>query len=483
MIETSSADRRESERANEVPLCVDLDGTLIRSDLLVESALGLARNNPLNILRCGVWLLRGKAAMKREIAARSEVDVSLLPYDERVVEWLRNSSQHRVLCTASDRKYAEAVALHIGVFDEVIASDGERNLAGANKAQALIDRYGERGFDYAGNAAPDLKVWRYARRAIVVNASDGLARSAASLTEVEQVLPRNGGGLRAWIKALRLHQWMKNLLVFLPLLASHKLFQIDAALLSILAFISFGLCASGVYLLNDLLDLEADRNHPRKRLRPFAAGTLPLVSGLFAAPALTLAAFALALAVDAKFALVLLGYWVLTLAYSFKLKRIAMLDTVALAALYTVRIIAGTVAIHSLLSFWLLAFSMFLFLSLALVKRYTELQSLLQRGLSRTDGRGYEVDDLSLIQSLGGASGYLAVLVLALYINSSASEALYRHQQALWLLCPLLLYWVSRVWLKAHRGLMDDDPVVFALTDYVSRIVLALCAVVIVVAI
>ena len=483
MIETSSADRRESDRANEVPLCVDLDGTLIRSDLLVESALGLARNNPFNILRCGVWLLRGKAAMKREIAARSEIDVSLLPYDERVVEWLRNSPQHRVLCTASDRKYADAVASHVGVFDEVIASDGERNLAGANKAQALIDRYGERGFDYAGNAAPDLKVWRYARRAIVVNASDGLARSAASVTEVDQVLPRHGGGARAWIKALRLHQWMKNLLVFLPLLASHKLFQIDAAVLSVLAFISFGLCASGVYLLNDLLDLEADRNHPRKRLRPFAAGTLPLVSGLFAAPALTLAAFALALIVGAKFALVLLGYWVLTLAYSFKLKRIAMLDTVALAALYTVRIIAGTVAIHSLLSFWLLAFSMFLFLSLALVKRYTELQSLLQRGRSRSDGRGYEVDDLSLIQSLGGASGYLAVLVLALYINSSASEALYRHQQALWLLCPLLLYWVSRVWLKAHRGLMDDDPVVFALTDYVSRIVLALCAVVVIVAI
>jgi 4-hydroxybenzoate polyprenyltransferase len=267
------------------------------------------------------------------------------------------------------------------------------------------------------------------------------------------------------------------------LLASHKLFQLNAALLSVLAFTSFGLCASGVYLLNDLLDLESDRSHPRKRLRPFAAGTLPLTSGLLATPALTLAAFALALTIDARFALVLLGYWLLTLAYSFRLKRIAMLDTVVLAALYTMRIVAGTVAIHVGLSFWLLAFSMFLFLSLALVKRYTELQSLLQQGRSRTDGRGYEVDDLGLIQSLGGASGYLAVLVLALYINSSASEVLYRHQQVLWLLCPLLLYWVSRVWLKAHRGLMDDDPVVFALTDYVSRVVLALCAIVIVLAI
>lgn len=469
---------------DDIPLCVDLDGTLIRSDLLVESALGFVRRNPLNIVRCGAWLLRGKAAMKQEIARRSEIDVTLLPYDDRVVDWLRErTSQRRVLCTASDRKYADAVAAHVGVFDEVIASDGERNLAGSNKAQALVERYGERGFDYAGNARPDLEVWRYARRAIVVNASDSLTRAAGEVTSVEQVMPRHGGGPRTWAKALRLHQWLKNLLIFLPLLASHKLFHFDAMLLSLLAFLSFGLCASGVYLLNDLLDLESDRGHPRKRLRPFAAGALPLTSGLVATPALTLAAFALALTVDVKFALVLLGYWLLTLAYSFRLKRIAMLDTVVLAALYTVRIIAGTVAIHVGLSFWLLAFSMFLFLSLALVKRYTELQGLVQQGRSRTDGRGYEVDDLGLIQSLGGASGYLAVLVLALYINSSASEVLYRHQQVLWLLCPLLLYWVSRVWLKAHRGLMDDDPVVFALTDYVSRIVLALCAVVTMIAI
>ncbi|MBS0583224.1 MAG: UbiA family prenyltransferase [Proteobacteria bacterium] len=468
---------------DDIPLCVDLDGTLIRSDLLIESALGLARRNPLNVLRCGFWLLRGKAAMKREIAARSEIDVSLLPYDERVVELLRASSRHRVLCTASDRKYAEAVAAHLGVFDEVLASDGERNLAGADKAQALVERFGRRGFDYAGNAVADIEVWRQARSAIVVNASEDLARRASAVTAVGQALPRSSGGAGTWITALRLHQWLKNFLVFLPLLASHRLFQPDAVLLSVLAFVSFGLCASGVYVLNDLLDLEADRSHPRKRLRPFAAGAVPLASGLLAAPALTLAAFALALAVGAEFALVLFGYWLLTLAYSFRLKRIAMLDTVVLAALYTVRIIAGTVAIHSALSFWLLAFSMFLFLSLALVKRYTELRSLMQLGRSRTDGRGYEVDDLGLIASLGGSSGYLAVLVLALYINSSASEALYRHPQVLWLLCPLLLYWISRVWFKAHRGLMDDDPVVFALTDYVSRIVLALCAVVATVAI
>ncbi len=469
--------------ADEKPaaLCVDLDGTLIRSDLLLESALALLRRNPLNLLRMGSWLLRGKAVLKREIAARTEIDVTLLPYEPRLLAWLQNEAgRPRVLCTASDQKFADAVATHVGGFDAVLGSDGVRNLAGTNKAQTLVERYGERGFDYVGNASPDLAVWRHARRAIVVNAPASLARRAAQEAPVAHEIAREPGRLRAWIKALRLHQWLKNLLVFLPLLASHRVFVGASVRDALIAFLCFGLCASGVYVLNDLLDLEADRNHPRKRLRPFAAGSLPLSAGLVAAPVLTLAAFGLALALRPLFALVLLGYYVLTLAYSFGLKRIAMLDTVVLAALYTVRIVAGTVAIGVPLSFWLLAFSMFLFLSLAMVKRYIELRSLLQRGREKVEGRGYQIDDLALIQSLGAASGYLAVLVLALYINSTASEALYRHPQALWLLCPLLLYWVSRVWLVAHRDAMDDDPVVFALTDRVSRMVLAVCALVVI---
>jgi 4-hydroxybenzoate polyprenyltransferase/phosphoserine phosphatase len=467
---------------HDTPLCVDLDGTLIRSDLLLESSLALLRRNPANLFRFVGWLSRGKAHLKHEIAVRTEIDATLLPYDDRVVAWLRGEAAQRsqVLCTASDKKFAEAVAAHIGGFDEVFASDGTRNLAGANKGEALRERFGDRGFDYAGNAAPDLAVWRHARRGVVVNASPALAKRAAQVVEVERVFDRPAGGARLWVKAMRLHQWLKNLLVFLPLLASHRVFDSHAVLLSVLAFAAFGLCASGVYLLNDLLDLEADRGHPRKRLRPFAAGTLPLTAGLVAAPLLTLAAFALALFVGPRFALVLIGYYALTLAYSFGIKRIAMLDMVVLAGLYTVRIVAGTVAIQAALSFWLLAFSMFLFLSLAMVKRYTELSLLLGQGRERTGGRGYQVDDLQLIQSLGAASGYLAVLVLALYINSTASEVLYRHQQVLWLLCPLLLYWISRVWLIAHRGAMHDDPVVFALTDSVSRIILAVCAVVVV---
>jgi 4-hydroxybenzoate polyprenyltransferase len=466
---------------NEIPLCVDLDGTLIRTDLLMESALSLLRRNPLNVFRFAGWLLHGKARLKREIAQRTEIDVTLLPYEQRLVDWLRADQAHRrqILCTASDQKLADAVAAHVGGFETVLASDGRCNLAGAHKAEALRGRYGDGGFDYAGNAAPDLRVWQHARRAVLVNASARVVRAAQKRFAVERVFAREGGSLRTWIKALRVHQWLKNLLVFLPLAAAHLVMSREAVGRCVLAFLCFGLCASGVYILNDLLDLDADRAHPRKRRRPFANGALSLHSGLVAAPLLIAAAFALATPLSWRFAVVLGGYFVLTTGYSLFLKRVPMLDTVVLAGLYTIRIIAGAAAIGIGLSFWLLAFSMFLFFSLALIKRYTELHSLLRDGKSRV-ARGYAVEDLSLVQSLGAASGYLSVLVLALYINSTASEALYRHPQVLWLLCPALLYWLSRSWLIAHRGAMHDDPVVFALTDNVSRIVLALCAAVVI---
>lgn len=467
--------------ARPIPLCVDLDGTLIHSDLLFESALSLLRRNPLYLFAFVAWLARGRAHLKREIARRAEVDATTLPYDERVVGWLREQAadRPRVLCTASDAVLAQGVAAHLGLFDEVLASDGERNLAGRHKGEALRERYGDKGFDYAGNEYRDLHIWKHARRAVVANADAGLAAAAAGCCEVERVFDPRPRGLRTWIKALRLHQWLKNLLVFLPLFTSHRVLETATTLNCVLAFFAFGLCASGVYLLNDLFDLDADRRHPRKRLRPFAAGTLPLSAGLVMAPLFALAGLALALWLSAAFAGVLACYYVLTLAYSLRLKRIVMLDVVVLAALYTVRIIGGAVVIGGGLSFWLLAFSMFLFLSLAMLKRYTELHALVGSGRSEASGRGYAVDDIALIQSLGGASGYMSVLVLALYINSTASEALYRNQQVLWLLCPLLLYWISRVWLIAHRGQMHDDPVVFALVDRVSRVILALCAIVV----
>ena len=472
-------------RDDEVPLCVDLDGTLIRSDATIETALALLRRNPLYLFRLILWLGRGRARLKREIAARVQIDVTRLPYDERVLDWLRGeaATRRRVLCTASDQSLADAVAAHVGGFEEVLGSDGARNIGGRRKRDALRERWGERGFDYAGNAATDLHVWRHARRAIVVNATPGLLRRVRRECDVERVFAREGGGWRALIGALRPHQWLKNALVFVPLLAAHLVLVPDAVLRAGAAFVAFSLCASGAYVFNDLFDLDADRRHPRKRLRPFAAGTLALGQGLIAAPLLMLAAFACAYLLSPQFLLIVLTYAAITLAYSLFLKRLAMLDVVALAVLYTLRIIAGAVAIPVEASFWLLAFSMFLFLSLAMVKRYIELQRVGASDDGKVAGRGYRSSDLALIQSLGTSSGYLSVLVLAFYINSTASTALYRHHEFLWVLTPVLLYWISRVWLIAQRGDMHDDPVVFALTDRISLVVLVVFAAVIVFAI
>ncbi|WP_114240532.1 UbiA family prenyltransferase [Dyella sp. C9] len=464
-----------------VPLCVDLDGTLIRSDLLVESALALLARSPLALFSMLVWLLRGKAHLKQEIARRIELDAQYLPYNNDVLAWVKEQQQQRlvILCTASDRQLAQRVADHVGGFDAVLASDGERNLSGTQKALALVGLYGERGFDYAGNAKVDLKVWKSARAAITVESGTRLSDAAARTTQVDRRFELPKAGPRHWLKALRVHQWIKNALVFLPLLAAHRMLEMQSLAATALAFFCFSLCASSVYITNDLLDLTADRQHHRKRNRPFAAGHLPLIAGPTAAVALLVAGFGLATMLPNEFVLVLAGYYLLTSAYSFRFKRIMMLDVVVLALLYTSRIVAGTAAIQARPSFWLLAFSMFLFLSLAMIKRYVELLTAQKAGKIGASGRGYDVGDISLIQSLGASSGYLSVLVLALYIDSPDSRVLYQHPHYLWLLCPVLLYWISRTWAIAHRGVMHDDPVVFAVTDRVSQALLLAAALVV----
>jgi 4-hydroxybenzoate polyprenyltransferase len=469
----------------EIPLCVDLDGTLVLSDMLAESTMLLLKRNPLYLFALPFWLWRGRPYLKHEIAKRARPDPEALPYDIRVLELVRSERKERpvILCTAADHSIAEAIAMHLGVFDAVIATDSTHNLAGRRKAEALIAHFGDDGFDYAGNERRDLAVWKHARHAVVVNANARVEQQASKISGVIHVFPREGNGLESWLRALRLHQWLKNVLIFVPLLAAHLLTDPIAVIKAIAAFLVFGVCASSVYILNDLLDLDADRRHPRKRKRPFAAGNLPIWSGLGLSMLMVAASFVAAFALAPRFALVLLVYYVLTFAYSLRLKQLAMLDVLVLAALYTIRIAAGTVAIDVGFSFWLLAFSMFLFLSLALVKRYTELGVQRHAGIDATSGRGYVTSDYELLAALGGASGYLAVLVLALYINSTASAELYHRPHLLWLLCPLLLYWISRVWLIAHRGAMHDDPVIFAARDKVSLVLLALAAVVILLAI
>jgi 4-hydroxybenzoate polyprenyltransferase/phosphoserine phosphatase len=465
------------------PLVVDLDGTLIRSDILIESGFAYLKACPHRFYKPLLWLAReGKPGLKSRLADATHVDVAVLPYDATVLEWLRverNSGRTLVLATASHERYARAISAHLGLFDQTFASDETVNLSAHKKRERLVAEYGEKGFDYAGNSHDDIAVWQSADRAYVVNPSNGVERAARKIGNVERVIESRPPSVKTWAKSLRLHQWLKNLLIFVPLLAGHKLSSPDLAIAALAAFLAFGLCASSVYLLNDLLDLEDDRHHPVKRKRPLASGALPLLWGLGLLPFLLIGSFAIAaLLLPWQFSAVLLGYYVLTLAYSTFLKRQVMVDVVVLAMLYTIRIIAGTAAVDAQLTFWLLAFSMFIFLSLALVKRYAELHSMRARGLVKTRGRGYVASDLSLISSLGTAAGYLAVLVLALYIQDARTAGMYRHPQVIWLACPLLLYWVSRTWIIAHRGLMHDDPIVFAARDRVSLAVVALCGLV-----
>lgn len=463
-----------------VPLCVDLDGTLTPVDTLHENLLGLVRQAPASLIRLPFWLMSGKARLKREVASHAKFDATNLPLNRQLIEWLeaeRNAGRRLVLATAADSQIAQQVAAEVNLFDEVISSNGENNLSAENKRLALVERFGERGFDYVGNEKADLKVWRSARKAIVVG-NERQIEKARQVAEVDRSFAAPRSSFMAWIKAVRLHQWVKNALIFLPALLAHRILDPQVLRESIGAFIAFGLCASSVYLINDLLDLSSDRIHPRKRKRAFAAGVLSARSGGVVAIALFCASAVLALLVGWKFVAVLAAYYVLTWTYSLRLKRAALVDVMTLASLYTIRIIAGAAATSIGLSFWLLAFSVFIFLSLGFVKRYTELEDARKADKMSTHGRGYRATDLPLLMTLGVTAGYCTVLVVALYINSPESQALYRHNKPLWLVCPLLLYWISRVWLLASRGQMHDDPVVFALRDRISLVVLGILGVI-----
>jgi 4-hydroxybenzoate polyprenyltransferase/phosphoserine phosphatase len=473
-----SATQVHSTRTD-VPLCVDLDGTLIRTDVLVEGYIRCVKRNVWYAVLSLFWLLRGIANLKAQVARNAVLDVALFPVNADFHAWLleqHGNGRRLILCTAANEAIAGLVARRFGIFESTIASDSTTNLSGARKAHLLEKLFGPSGFDYAGNEAKDIEVWRRARHAIVVSPTARLRRRIADVPRVQKIFPNpNQRSISAWIRALRLHQWIKNLLIFVPALAAHK--ASDPAVISsaVLAFVWFGLCASATYVINDLLDLEADRAHAHKRLRPFASGEIPIVNG--AAGALMLLTAGIAgsiLTINGLFVLVLLTYVIWTLWYSLMLKRIAMVDVLSLAGLYTVRVIAGGAAVLIVPSFWLLAFSMFLFLSLAMAKRYTELRAALSSGKLEAAGRGYLTDDLSLLLSFGASSGLMSVLVLALYMNGGTGQ-LYRHPEALWMLCPMLLYWICRIWRKAYRGELHHDPVVFAVQDRPSLAVGCVC--------
>lgn len=467
----------------DIPLYVDLDGTLIYSDVLLESVFALLRRNPLYIFLLPWWLRKGRAYLKAQIAQRVDIYVTMLPYHLPFLEFIKTEharGRRLILATAATRRYAEQVAQHVGIFVDVLASDEHVNLAGTRKRDAILTHNNQQLFDYAGNQRKDVAIWLRARAALVVNASDGVVGAATRATQVQQVFDRHYSGLMSYLYALRPHQWLKNLLLFVPLLTAHQWDNNAAIGHLLLAFLAFGLGASSVYVLNDMLDVPADRMHPRKRLRPFASGALPLTHGLLMVPVLALVALLIAWWVSPDLGQVLLAYLLLASGYSVYFKRYALLDVILLAGLYTLRVIAGATAIDVPLSFWLLAFSVFLFFSVALVKRCTELRAMREgAGAASTFGRDYRVSDLPDLRAMGMTSGYLAVLVYALFINSPEVAERYLHPQLLWLSCPVLLYWVSRVWIKQSRGEMHDDPLMFALRDPASWAVLAALLVVV----
>lgn len=479
-----------------VPLCVDLDGTLVKSDTLVDSVLALARQKPGEILRIPSWIAQGKAQFKKHVTATVTLDVEHLPYNRPLLEWLRaehGAGRAIYLATAADRSLAERVADYLGIFAGVLASDGATNLAGKNKLEAFREHFGER-FCYIGNAKPDVALLCACESPMTANPHRALT---AELRRAGKVPAANfedrSPVLKSWLRAVRLHQWAKNVLIFVPLLLAHTWdpTRIGAA---VVAFFSFGLCASATYIINDLLDLEADRRHPRKRRRPFAAGDLSAIAGLGAVFVMMAASFALAMLVPRvirtvpgthaellpnNFLVWLLLYTVTTLTYSLYLKRTLLLDVFVLSGLYTVRILAGSAATGVTISEWLGGFSVFFFLSLAFVKRFSELENLRERGGEVPAGRGYHVSDVEQLRAFGTGSMFAAVLVTTLYISNPQTSLLYEHAKRLWLVVPVLLLWLSQVWMLASRGQMHDDPVVWAITSKRSLLLGAVMAAVV----
>ncbi len=468
-----------------LPVYVDLDGTLISSDMLWETLWLLLCRNPLQALSLPLWLLRGKAGFKHEISSRADFDATLLPYREEVVEYLqaaRTRGRRTVLATASQQAIADPIAAHLGLFDAVLGSDEDTNLSGAQKLEAIrLDarNAGGEDFEYLGNDAADIPIWSEARRATLVAptraARAGVQGLEAQVAEIETA----SLGLRPALKALRAYQWVKNALLLLPIFLAHELQDTSKLTAVLIAFACFCAIASSTYMLNDLLDIESDRRHERKRHRPFAAGTLAIPTGVVLMGGLALGGFAVSFAALPLAATGMLAiYTALTVSYSLHLKEKLFVDVLVLAGLFTHRVLSGAVAADVRISPWLLAFSLFFFLSLALLKRYAELIATEDAGGASNARRAYQVMDLGLVENMGLAAGYMAVLVLCLFVSSDDVSNLYSNPDLLWLVMPLFLYWISRMWFLARHKILLDDPVLFAAKDRVSWITGGLIAVV-----
>ncbi len=463
------------------PVCVDLDHTLIQTDSLIESIFLTIKAKPWFLLVMPFLFLLNRAKLKAKVASLSTIDPVYLPYNDAVIFYLKRMAKrgHPIyLVTGANQKIASAIGNYLQIFSGVYASSDTLNLVGKAKADLLVKQFGERGFEYIGDSKADLAVWQHARTGSLVSNSMSLLAQAKGLTEIENVFPVKSGKLKASIKELRIYQWFKNVLVFLPMLLAHRFNEGTAILNSVLAFLAFSFMASATYVINDLSDLDADRRHDDKEHRPFASGVLPLSMAAILVPVMVGTSAFFASFLNASFAAVLLAYVITTNLYTFYLKRVPMADIVILSSLYSIRLVGGGVVNDIEISPWLAAFTGFLFISLAMIKRCSELLILQGKGESKTSGRGYSVVDIPIIVSFGSASGYGAILVLALYINSEVAKAQYKSERLLWCICPLMIYWISRMWFLANRGLITHDPVKFTMTDRVSWGVFALAAII-----
>ncbi|MGR5246665.1 UbiA family prenyltransferase [Vibrio sp. PNB23_22_6] len=460
------------------PMFVDLDGTYTKTDLLFESFIVAFKKNPLIAFYCFAWLLKGKSYIKYQLSKRAELDLKALPLNQELNSFLqeeKSKGRKIYLATASNEKYAKEIVSQHEIFDDCISSSQNENLKGKTKLKKIENI--SKKFSYAGNDAIDFEIFEHAEQSVLVNPTYQAKRKALQF-RVDKTFDVQQPSVRVWFKQLRTYQWLKNLLIFVPLVVSGAFEDLNNITTAIYAFFAFSFLASATYILNDLLDIESDRAHRIKKHRPLAAGVISIKSGVIVGIAFLLIATVISILIGYQFALVLLSYLILTVLYSFKVKQYVGMDVVTLALLYTIRILAGAAAINVVASFWLLAFSIFIFLSLALVKRCSEIQTMEVGGKKNVKGRDYSPKDYSLLISFGASSALLSVLMFCFYINNNALTDQYQQPDILWLIVPALCYWLMRMWIKTHRGEMHHDPIVFSLKDRGSLITIGFCGLV-----
>ncbi|MCF2870436.1 UbiA family prenyltransferase [Octadecabacter sp. G9-8] len=454
-----------------VPLIVDLDGTLLRSDLLIEAAFRRLGDNPTAIFGMLRALKSGKAALKHFLCDNTDCSPATLPYDETVLNILhraRKAGRKIYLASASHETFVSAISAHLGIFDGHFATTLSVNLSGRNKAQCLIDNFGSGNFDYIGNDTADLPVWKVARLPIAIRTPRAVAAKLRTMAPDAVFLDHKRTTLKSWRKQLRVHQYAKNALVFLPMFAAH-MFDLASLFTATLAALAFCFAASACYILNDLVDLREDRGHRSKKDRPLARGDIPVIHAVMAVPILLGLATIVSLSISLAFAGTLAIYFVLTTFYTLHLKRILLVDVLTLAGLYTIRMLGGAIALDIDLSSWLVVFSLSIFVSLALMKRFVELAALVDSKKPSPSNRGYENADLTMLAALSAAAGFNAVTVLALYVSGFSVSTLYTRPDLLLFACPILTYWIGRALILAQRRQMQDDPIVFAIKDPMSR--------------